>query len=182
MKPMELKQQYIQLRAEGKSYSTIAEQLHISKSTCTKWERDLAKEIDELKRAELAELYESYSMTKKARIQKLGDTLDKINKALEQVDLSEVDPVRLMDYKLKYMEALKAEYVGMKPAVTPDKMDARSILEALTDLLDRTRDGDITNDQAQRESMILSNILKAYDSTELKDKLDKLEDIIGGRS
>lgn len=152
MKPMELKQQYIQLRAEGKSYSTIAEQLHISKSTCTKWERDLAKEIDELKRAELAELYESYSMTKKARIQKLGDTLDKINKALEQVDLSEVDPVRLMDYKLRYMEALKAEYVGMKPAVAPDKLDARSILEALTDLLDRTRDGDITNDQAQRES------------------------------
>ena len=85
MKPTELKQQYIQLRAEGKSYSFIAEQLHISKSTCTKWERDLASEIDDLKRAELAELYESYSMTKKARIKKLGDTLDKINNALGQV-------------------------------------------------------------------------------------------------
>ena len=181
MKPTELKQQYIQLRAEGKSYSFIAEQLHISKSTCTKWERDLASEIDDLKRAELAELYESYNMTKKARIKKLGDTLDKINNALEQVDFSEVDPVRLLDFKLKYMEALKGEYVGTKPAITPESIEAQSILEALTDLLNRTRAGDITNEQSQRESLILSNLLKAYDSTELKGKLDKLEAIVGGQ-
>ena len=84
MKPAELKKEYIRLRAEGKSYSYICEQLHISKSTCTKWEKALAAEIDELKRAELAELCESYSMTKEARIKKLGDTLDKINAALEQ--------------------------------------------------------------------------------------------------
>lgn len=64
MKPAELKKEYIRLRAEGKSYSYICEQLHISKSTCTKWERGLASQIDELKRAELAELCESYSMTK----------------------------------------------------------------------------------------------------------------------
>ena len=42
MKPAELKKEYIRLRAEGKSYSYICEQLHISKSTCTKWERGLA--------------------------------------------------------------------------------------------------------------------------------------------
>ena len=181
MKPTELKQQYIQLRAEGKSYSFIAEQLHIYKSTCTKWERDLASEIDDLKRAELAELYESYNMTKKARIKKLGDTLHKINNALEQVDFSEVDPVRLFDFKLKYMEALKGEYVGTKPAITPESIEAQSILEALTDLLNRTRARDITNEQSQRESLILSNLLKAYDSTELKGKLDKLEAIVGGQ-
>ena len=38
MKPQEVKQEYIKLRAEGKSYSFIADKLHISKSTCTKWE------------------------------------------------------------------------------------------------------------------------------------------------
>ena len=47
MKPTELKQEYIRLRAEGKSYSFIAEQLHISKSTCTKWERELAAVLRE---------------------------------------------------------------------------------------------------------------------------------------
>jgi hypothetical protein len=182
MKPTELKQQYIQLRAEGKSYSFIAKQLQISKSTCTKWEREFAREIDELKRAELAALYESYSMTKEARIRKLGSTLDKINEALEKVDFSEVDPARLMDYKLKYMEALKGEYVGTQPAIDATSIEARNILEAITDLLNRTRQGDITSEQSQRESMILSNLLKAYDLTEVKAKLDELEAIVGGRS
>ena len=181
MKPIELKQEYIRLRAEGKSYSYIADQLHISKSTCTKWERDLAAEIDELKRAELAELYESYSMTKQARIKRLGDTLEKINTALEQADFSEVDPAKLLDFKLKYTEALKGEYVGQKKAIEPESLEARDIVEALADLLNRTRAGDITTDQAQRESLILSNLLKAYDTTEVKAKLDELEAIVGGR-
>ena len=82
MKPTELKQEYIRLRGEGRSYNFIAKQLHISKSTCTKWEKDLSSKIDDLKRAKLDELYESYSITKQARIRKLGDTLNKINQSL----------------------------------------------------------------------------------------------------
>lgn len=181
MKPTEIKQEFIRMRAEGKSYSFIAKELHISKSTCTKWERDLAAEIDELKKAELSELYESYSMTKEARIRKLGDTLGRINEALERADFSKVDPAKLLDYKLKYTEALKGEYIGMKPAIDPESVEAKDILGAFTDLLNRTRRGDITAEQAQRESLILSNLLKAYDTTEVKAKLDGLEAIIGGR-
>ena len=181
MKPAELKKEYIRLRAEGKSYSVIAEQLHISKSTCTKWEKDLAEQIDELKRAELTELCESYGMTKEARIKKLGDTLEKINEALAKTDFSTVDPAKLLDFKLKYTEALKGEYVGQKKAIEPESLEARDIVEALADLLNRTRAGDITTDQAQRESLILSNLLKAYDTTEVKAKLDELEAIVGGR-
>ena len=181
MKPAELKKEYIRLRAEGKSYSVIAEQLHISKSTCTKWEKDLAEQIDELKRAELTELYESYGMTKEARRKKLGDTLEKINEALAKTDFSTVDPAKLLDFKLKYTEALKGEYVGQKKAIEPESLEARDIVEALADLLNRTRAGDITTDQAQRESLILSNLLKAYDTTEVKAKLDELEAIVGGR-
>ena len=41
MKPQETKTEFIKLRAEGKSYSYIAEALHISKSTCTAWETEL---------------------------------------------------------------------------------------------------------------------------------------------
>lgn len=146
MKPAELKKEYVRLRAEGQSYSSICEQLHISKSTCTKWEKALAAQIDELKRAELAELCESYSMTKEARIRRLGDTLEKINAALEL-----------------------------------DAIDAKSIVTALADLLNRVRAGEVTTEQAQKESGILAQLLKAYDTVEVKAKLDELEAIIGGR-
>lgn len=181
MKPADTKKEYIRLRAEGKSYSAICNQLHISKSTCTKWEKSLASQIDDLKRAELAELCESYSMTKEARIKQLGDILEKINAALERADFTTVDPAKLLDYKLKYTEALKGEYVGTMQPIQVDGTDARSIVAALGDLLNRVRAGDITTEQAQKESLVLSQLLKAYDTVEVKAKLDELEAIIGGR-
>lgn len=181
MKPNELKQEFIKLRAGGKSYSQIAEELHISKSTCTKWERDFAAEINDLKRAELAELHESYGMAKEARIRALGGTLAKINEAIDKADFSEVDPAKLLDYKLRYMEALKGEYVGALAAVDPKDVTAEDILSAFADVLNRSRAGDITQEQAQRESALLANLLKAYETTKIKTKLEELEAIVGGR-
>ena len=182
MKPQEIKKEYVRLRAEGKSYSVIAEQLHISKSTCTKWERELSAQINELKRAEFQELFESYGMTKEARIKKLGDTLEKIEDAIAKADFSTVDPAKLLDFKLKYTEALKGEYIGTKPAVELGaNINAQDIVTALGDLLNRVRSGEVTDEQASRESAVLANLLKAYDTVEVKAKLDELEAIIGGR-
>lgn len=181
MKPAELKTEYIRLRAEGKSYSAICEQLHIAKATCTKWERELASQIDEIKRAELAELCESYGMTKEARIRRLGGTLEKINAALEQADFASIDPVKLLDFKLKYTEALKGEYVGTSPALDTESIDAKGILAALGDLLNRVRAGEVTTEQAQKETMILSQLLRTYDAVEIKARVDELDAIIGGR-
>ena len=182
MKPQELKQEYIKLRAEGKSYSFIAEQLHISKSTCTKWEVQLAEEIAQLKKEELNTLYDSYHMKKEARIRQLGDTLGRVEDALAKVDLTEVAPEKLLDFKLKYTEALQKEYVGTNPAFKlKDSIDPKDIVTALADLLDRVRAGEVTTEQANRESLILSNLLKAYETVEVKAKLDEIETIIGSR-
>ena len=188
MKPQEIKKEYVRLRAEGKSYSVIAEQLHISKSTCTKWERELSAQINELKRAEFQELCESYGMTKEARIKKLGDTLEKIEDAIAKADFSTVDPAKLLDFKLKYTEALKGEYIGTKPAAELGAVVVKAALERaglkpenVDELLNRVRAGEVTDEQASRESAVLANLLKAYDTVEVKAKLDELEAIIGGR-
>lgn len=182
MKPQEQKTEFIMLRAEGKSYSAIAEQLHISKSTCTAWERELKDNIAELKQEQLEELYNSYFMTKEARIRKLGDTLENINTALEGVDLSTVAPEKLLDYKLKYMEALKEEYTGNTQVYRfCDEVRPQDIVAALRDLLNRVRAGDITPEQANRENSVIVNLLRAYDVVEVKAKLDTLEAIMGGR-
>lgn len=182
MKPQELKHKFIELRAEGKSYDTIAEALHISKSTCTAWERELKDKIEVMKQEELKALYTSYSMTKEARIRKLGDTLERVEEALAQKDLQEVAPEKLLDFKLKYTDALKEEYTGSTEKLELGKeVNPKAILLALGDLLDRVRAGEVTTEQANRESLILSNLLKAYDTVEVKAKLDALEAVIGGR-
>ena len=181
MKPQETKTEFIRLRAEGKSYSTIAQQLHISKATCTEWERELKANIAELKQEQLNELYSSYYMTKEARIRKLGDTLNSINTALDGADLNTIPPEKLLDYKLKYTEALKEEYTGTAtPYSFSKKIDPKDIVEALGDLLARIRAGEVTTEQASRESAVLANLLKAYDIAEVKTKLDALDAVLGG--
>lgn len=182
MKPQETKTEFIRLRAEGRSYSYIADKLHISKSTCSSWEAELKGAIAELRQEQLNELYSSYYMTKEARIKKLGDTLESINTALEGADLSQVPPERLLDFKLKYTEALKEEYTGTaQPFTFSGKIEPKDIVTALGDLLERIRAGEITTEQTQRESGVIANLLKAYDIVEVKTKLDALESVIGGR-
>lgn len=179
MKPQELKQEFIRLRAEGRSYSYIAQELHISKSTCTKWEQMLEADIAQLKREELNTLYEEYAMKKEGRIRQLGDTLARIEDALQATDLSEVPPEKLLDLKLKYREALQKEYIATDPAFKlKDSLDPSDIVKALGDLLDRVRAGEVSNEQANRESVILNNLLRAYEQVEIKAKLDELEAIV----
>lgn len=183
MKPQEQKAEFIQLRAEGKSYAVISKALNISKDTCSKWEQELKDEIARLKREQLNELYSSYYMTREARIKKLGDTLGAIEGALDNVDLATLPPEKLLDFKLKYTEALKSEYIDTTPApALGNNFEAKDIMGALGNLLDRIRAGEVTNEQAARESLVFGNLLKAYDAVELKAKLEALEAIVGGRN
>ena len=182
MKPQELKLAFVEMRAEGHSYQEICDKLHIAKATCTKWERELRDQIDRMKAEAMETLYESYHMTKASRIKTLGSTLESIETALESADLSEADPLKLMDMKLKYAEALKKEYTATAPAFTPgERIDGKAILEALASLLDRIRAGEVTADQASRESRVLSDLLKAYDLTEIRAKVDELEAVLNRR-
>lgn len=182
MKPQETKADFIRLRAEGRSYNYIANTLHISKSTCSSWENELNNAIAELKQEQLDELYHSYAMHKEARIKKLGDTLESINTALDEADLTDIPPEKLLDFKLKYIEALKEEYTGSgKPFSFGDSITPKDIVIALGDLLNRVRSGEVTTEQATKESSVIVNLLKAYETVEVKSKLDALDAIIGGR-
>lgn len=181
MKPQELKQKFVELRADGHSYSSIQKELGIAKGTCSKWERELSDEIATVKRESLTALYESYHMTKEARIRKLGDTLSKIDTALAKADLSEVPADKLLDYKLKYEEALRKEYTPAGKPLGKD-INQHTILTAMGDLLDRVRAGEVTPEQATRESTVLANLLKAYDTVEVKAKLEELGAIIESKT
>lgn len=183
MKPQEQRVNFIKLRAEGKSYHTISKKLNISKDTCSRWEQELKEQISELKAEQLQELYDSYYMVREARISQLGDTLNNINEALSKKELEELSPDKLLDFKLKYMETLKGEYIELNN-ITPIKpdYDAKDILNTLGEVLNGLRDGSISPEQATRESQLIGNILKAYDMVELKNRLDAIEAVIRGRN
>lgn len=173
----------MELRAEGKSYSAITAELHISKGTCTAWEREMAAEITKLKQEKLNALFEAYSMTKEARIRRLGSTLNRIDAALEEIDLSAVAPEKLLDLKLKYSKALKDEYTGAEAPLQLEGTDTtpEGIMAAMADLHARVRAGEVSADQANIEARTLATILNAYDSAELKKRIELLTDVLERR-
>jgi hypothetical protein len=176
----EEKNKFIDLRARGYSYSKIAEELEVSKATLTLWDRELKEEINKLKALQLDELYTKYFMLKEARVSQLGSTLEKINAQLDTRDLSDLPDDKLLDFKIKYMQELKEEYVEPQEDKTLTKLNAQGILTELITLLARLRSGEISKEQAYRENFILASVLKAYEAHALEEKLNHLEGIIKG--
>ena len=102
---------------------------------------------------------------------------------MEDIDYSTIPPEKLLDYKLKYMEALKEEYTGVaQPYLIPTGNIAPvDIVTALGDLLNRVRQGEINSEQAQKEITVITNLLKAYETVEIKAQLDTLSNVLGSR-
>lgn len=112
---MELKNQFIELRAKGLSYQKIARRLKVSKSTLANWSTDLEGEIASLRAMELEALYEKYYLTKEARIKLLGEQLTAIQTEIKSRSLKDIPTEKLLDLQLKLYQALQEEYVEVRP-------------------------------------------------------------------
>lgn len=163
MRDNEKKDEFIRLRAEGYSFGAISEKIGVSKSTLWRWEKQLTAKIADSKAERLRELYHQYGLAKAARIEKLGKALNRLETALDNVDLSTLPPDKLLDYYLRYREAMSAEYVGIgAPAgeiKTPD-----DVLDRMKGIINRLQCGDITREQAKAEADILSGMIRTYDA------------------
>jgi len=166
---------FIELRASGQSLRAIAKTLSTSKSTLSLWETELRVKIAQYKAERLRDLYNQYGILKEARIQALGEALANIDGQLAKRDLSDVPTDKLLDYKLRYTSALTEEYISLDTRDnTGQELDAKEIIRRLDDLYTRARDGETTKEQASTELIVLAGMLRAYDTSELEDKMDKL--------
>lgn len=187
----EQQQEFIELRAKGWSYRKIAKRLKVSTSTLTNWAKAFEQEIASLKAIELEALQETYYMAKESRIRTLGAQLKSIRAELGKRDLSEVSTEKLLELLLKVWAELKEEYVEPRPLTeqeqealkngTGTKLDAEQIAEQLQDLLERYRAGQVDQAAARQEIAILQSLLKAYESSELEGKMDRIEAALEGR-
>ena len=112
---VEIKSQFIELRAKGWSYVKIARKLKVSKNTLANWGAELEGEIASLKAMELEALYEKYYMTKEARIELLGEQLKAVKEELSKRGLGDVSTDKLMEMQLKLHQALQEEYTETRP-------------------------------------------------------------------
>lgn len=116
MKTAETKEKFIMLRAAGYSFRKIAAELGISTSTAQDWEDKYYKEIKRLKADELTALYEQYHATQRERIKTIGENLTAIEKVMKEKDVySNLKPRDLMNFHLRYLQLLTAEYKAQDP-------------------------------------------------------------------
>ena len=119
---LELKSQFVELRAKGWSYVKIARKLKVSKNTLANWGAELEGEIASLKAMEMEALHEKYFMNKESRIRLLGEQLKEIKDELKRRGLDDVSTDRLLEMELKLYQALQAEYVETRP-LTEEEME-----------------------------------------------------------
>lgn len=162
MTKAEQKEAYIRMRAEGQSYSKIAAALHISKSTCSKWEKELEDSIAACKEERLTDLYTQYRIGREAHIEKLGEALSKIDNALAEKDLKEVPADKLLKLKLLYEDKLQSLYIqptGGQESFT--EYNTEEVLKAAAAIYEKLKSGAITVQQGKAELLALAEVNRA---------------------
>lgn len=110
-KTLDDKQQFIELRAKGYSFSRIADELGISKPTLISWsqEEQTTTDIHNLQTLYMDELQEKYAMTKRHRIAVFGEVLNRAKDELSNRDLSTLQTDKLINLVIKLSDTLKQD-------------------------------------------------------------------------
>jgi transposase-like protein len=109
MKDNEMKKRFVELRAQGKTYKSIAKTLDVSEQTLVNWNRKFSDQIARLKAVEFGALYEEFFLLKAHRIQVLGEQLGRIREELNRRDLNDVGTGELLRLLVRFYTALRSE-------------------------------------------------------------------------
>ncbi len=101
----------IELRARGKSYSTIASELKIGKQTALDVCKKYKEQIATLQALELEQLYEEQRITSTERITAIASLMQRVREEIDSRDLSQVPTEKLIDLYLKQASTLKEEII-----------------------------------------------------------------------
>jgi hypothetical protein len=109
LKDTKTKEQFVNMRAEGKTYDAITKALNVSKTTLIAWGKELQIDIKNLKTVRLEAMYEQYNITKEARIKLVSEYIDKVRSEIGIRDMSNVSTDKLFDILLKLIEVQNKE-------------------------------------------------------------------------
>lgn len=123
MKPNEVKHQFIELRSQGLSLSSIADKLNVSKSTLINWSKELSLEIENARQIEKDLLIEKYKVSSNRRLESLLKMVEKLSDEVEKRDFSELNDAKLIALLFSAHETLNK-------AITPIQIQEKGDLGA----------------------------------------------------
>jgi len=108
-----LKDQFIELRAQGMSFAAIAERLGVAKSTLITWSKEAENDIGNLRQIYAEAMREKYRMGAERRVELFAKQLDTVEGELAKRDMATVPTERLFDMLLKLARELGAQNTPM---------------------------------------------------------------------
>lgn len=130
-----IKEQFIQLRAEGNSFNSIAKKLKKAKGTLIVWNKELEEEIGNCKALHLETLYEKYFLLRENRLQLFGNVLLKLQKELSERDFATVPTDKLLELLPKYHALLKDEFIELKFSTEQEMQDNKQEKQELDSII-----------------------------------------------
>lgn len=103
------RERFVELRAEGRPFAYIAQQLGTCKEVLIRWSRELEAEVANAKALRLDALAEQYAVGKAKRLEVFGRRLEAILAELDRRDLAEIPTDKLLRLALAYGESLRRE-------------------------------------------------------------------------
>ncbi|WP_349768574.1 hypothetical protein [Priestia megaterium] len=200
-------EKFMELRAKGKSFNQIAQQLKVGKKTLIDWNKEFKEEVANRKAVEIEALQEKYFLTVQKSIELYGSKIQRLENELKHRELLEVPTEKLFELLLKYRAALKD--LSMEPIFLTEKEVKesqneqrllRTILKPLQDrnesgekagalksrnfalMLIKTyelyKSGSINEKTAQHEAYLLNSIIKSIEAKEFEERLERIEGIL----
>lgn len=104
-----VKEKFVELRAQGKSFAAIAEELGVSKTTLIDWSREMEEKIANLRAIHEDALREQYRIGKEHQLKSLTRRFEVVESELEKRDLGDVPTDKLFGMFLKLVGELRGE-------------------------------------------------------------------------
>jgi intein-encoded DNA endonuclease-like protein len=125
-----IKLRVIELRAEGVSYSDIAQQLTIAKQTAVNIAKENIDEIGTLRAIEVEATFKAQRINRDGRIAQLSQLHQRLREEIERRDLSELPTKDLVALFLKTSDSLKGEVYSPEIRSTEEQAQDRSQRES----------------------------------------------------
>jgi len=112
MHDAETQQKFVELRAQGRSFSRIATELNVARRTLVDWSRKFQFEIQNQRAIELEALQEKFLAPREERLQRLGAQLAAVEAEMKQRSIAELSTPRLFSLAESLRRQLQREAGG----------------------------------------------------------------------
>ena len=103
-----VKEQFVELRAQGVSFASISTRLNVSKGTLVAWSKDMKDELGNMRQIQLEAMREKYRMGSERRMELFAKQLEAVEGELATRPLNTVPTEKLFDMLVKLGHELNA--------------------------------------------------------------------------